>query len=259
MPDFYDLMFEVSNEERVRILEAIREEKSSFSGLARRLDITTQEVSRHFNRLMEAGLTTRDGDGYPVLTPFGKLILKQLESVQFTNYHQDYFKSHLTESLPPGFLSRLGELSGMRYQDDVMTVVHDVIRILDEAEEYVLNINLPYISSAFPHIRSFYERGLKGMFLHGPDLKLPPEMEKVREQSFTEEFLQDIWKRGLYEEKYLEVDLVLYMNEKEVAILCFPTVHGDYDFLGFTSKDPVANAWCKDVFHHYWAQGKQIR
>ena len=40
MPDFYDLMFEVSNEERVRILEAIMVERSSFSGLARRLDIT---------------------------------------------------------------------------------------------------------------------------------------------------------------------------------------------------------------------------
>ena len=119
MPDFYDLMFEVSNEERVRILEAIKEERSSFSGLARRLDITTQEVSRHFNRLMEAGLATRDRDGYPRLTPFGTLVLNQLEAVQFTNYHQDYFVSHVTEGLPGGFLSRFGELAGMRYQDDV--------------------------------------------------------------------------------------------------------------------------------------------
>ncbi|MCK5671556.1 winged helix-turn-helix transcriptional regulator, partial [Candidatus Bathyarchaeota archaeon] len=55
MPDFYDLMFEVSNEERVRILRVIEKKRTSFSGIARELDITTQEVSRHFNRLMEAG------------------------------------------------------------------------------------------------------------------------------------------------------------------------------------------------------------
>lgn len=257
MPDFFDLMFEVSNEERLRILEAINDEKSSFSALARRLDITTQEVSRHFNRLMEAGLTTRE-KGYPVLTPYGKLVLRQLEAVQFSNYHKDYFKTHVTESIPSGFLSRMGELAGMRYQDDVMRVIHDVIRILDEAEEYVLDINLPYIASAFPHIRRAYERGVKGMFLHGPELKVPPEMQQVRDESFTEEFMADLRTRDIYEEKYMELGIVLYMNEKEVAILSFPTVQGDYDFIGFTSKDPIAYQWCKEIFYHYWDQGKPI-
>ena len=73
-------MFEVSNEERVRILRVIKEKRTSFSGIARELDITTQEVSRHFNRLMEAGLTTRDKDGSPSLTPFGNILLRQLEA-----------------------------------------------------------------------------------------------------------------------------------------------------------------------------------
>jgi predicted transcriptional regulator len=258
MPDFYDLMFEVSNEERVRILEAINEERSSFSGLARRLDITTQEVSRHFNRLMEAGLTTRDREGYPSLTPFGTLILKQLEAVQFTNYHQNYFISHVTDRLPRRFLSRFGELAGMRYQDDVMRVINDAIRIIKEAEEYILDINLPYIASAFPHIRDAYNRNVKGMFLHGPDLKVPDEMRQVRDESFTDEVIDLIRQKEVYEEKYLDVDVVLYMNEKEVAILCFPTTLGDYDFRGFTSTDPDAHRWCRDMFYHFWEKGERV-
>lgn len=258
MPDFYDLMFEVSNEERVRILEAVNEEKSNFSGLARKLDITTQEVSRHFNRLMEAGLTSRDLEGYPILTQFGKLVLKQLEAVQFTNYHREYFVSHVTEGIPSSFRARFGELGGMRYQDDVMRVIHDVIRILDEAEEYVLDVNLPYIAPAFPHIRGAYERNVRGLFLHGPDLKIPPEMQRARDESFTEEFIEEVRKKDVYEEKYLDVDLVLYMNEREVAILSFPTIHGNYDFVGFTSNDSDAHEWCKDLFYHYWDKGTRI-
>ncbi len=258
MPDFYDLMFEVSNEERVRILEAIMDDRSSFSGLARRLDITTQEVSRHFNRLMVAGLTTRDNEGYPALTPFGRLILKQLEAVQFTNYHSDYFVSHVADRLPTSHVARFGELSGMRHQEDVMRVIHDVIRIIDEAEEYILDINLPYIASAFPHIRKAYERNIKGKFLHGEDLIVPDEMHQVRGESFTDDFLTSLRKMEVYEEKYLDADIVLYMNEKEVAILSFPTGQGDYDFTGFTSTDKTAHKWCKDLFYHYWTKGKRI-
>lgn len=258
MSDFYDLMFEVSNEERVRILEAINVEKTSFSGLARRLDITTQEVSRHFSRLMEARLTTRDKDGYPALTPFGRLILKQLEAVQFTNFHRDYFVEHVTDRLPPIFIARFGELGGMRHQDDVMRVIHDTIRIIDEAEEYLLDINLPYIASAFPHIRSAYERNIKGKFLHGEGLDVPDEMLRARGESFPDEFLAALREMEVYEEKYLDVDIVLYMNEKEVAILSFPTGHGDYDFTGFTSTDKTAHKWCKDLFYHYWDKGKRI-
>lgn len=259
MPDFYDLMFEVSNEERVRILEAIMQERSSFSGLARRLDITTQEVSRHFNRLMEAGLTTRDGKGHPCLTPFGTIVLKQLEAVQFTNYHRDYFVSHVADRIPGSFVTRFGELAGIRYQDDVIRVINDAIRIIDEAEEYILDVNLPYIASAFPHIRDAYERDIKGKFLHGKDLRVPEEMQQVRDESFTDDFIGSLRHKEVYEEKFLEVDFVLYMNEKEVAILCFPMRQGDYDFIGFTGNDPEALEWCKDLFYHYWDQGKRIR
>ena len=259
MPDFYDLMFEVSNKERVRILEAIREERSSFSGLARRLDITTQEVSRHFNRLMEAGLTTKDRGGHPNLTPFGILVLKQLEAVQFTNFHRDYFVSHVADKIPGSFVTRFGELGGMRLQDDVMRVIHDVIRIINEAEEYILDVNLPYIASAFPHIREAYERNIKGKFLHGTDLRIPEEMKEVRDKSFTDDFVGSLRTKDIYEEKFLDVDFVLYMNEKEVAILGFPTTHGDYDFIGFTGTSPEAHEWCRDLFYHYWEQGKRIR
>ncbi len=258
MSSFNDLMFEVSNEERVRILRVIEKNRNSFSGIARELDITTQEVSRHFNRLMEAGLTTRDREGFPSLTPFGSVILRQLESARFTSDHRDYFVSHQADWLPDMFLSRLGELSGLRFRDDVMVTVSDIIRILQEAEEYLFDINMPYVAAAFPHIRDAYDRGIPGKFLHGRDLRVPDEMQGVRDESFTDEFVREISRRGVFEERYLETDVVLYMNEKEVAVLCFPTLNNQYDFAGFTGDDPSAHEWCRDLFRHLWEKGRLI-
>jgi predicted transcriptional regulator len=82
--EFYDVIFEFSNEERVKMMKALTTERTSFSGLARSLGITTQEVSRHFNRLVESGLATRDTDGYPCLTPYGLMMLRQLGDIMFT-------------------------------------------------------------------------------------------------------------------------------------------------------------------------------
>ncbi len=258
MSSFYDLMFEVSNKERVRILRTIEKKRNSFSGIARELDITTQEVSRHFNRLLEAGLTTRDGDGYPSLTPFGSILLRQLEAARFTSDHRDYFVSHKADFLPDIFLSRLGELKGLKFRDDVMVTVSDIIRILQEADEYLLDINVPYVAAAFPHIRDAYDRGISGKFLHGTDLRIPEEMQGARDDSFTDELVREVARKGVYEERYLNVDVMLYMNEKEVAILCFPTLNNQYDFVGFTGDAPSAHEWCRELFYHMWEKGRPI-
>ena len=253
--EFYDVMFEVSNEERVNIMKALTRETTSFSGLARTLGITTQEVSRHFNRLVESGLATRDGEGHPVLTPYGVIMLRQLGSTMFTTQNKVYFRTHDASGLPDKFIGRFGELTGATYTDDIMLAIHNSIRIIREAEEYILDINLPYIASGFPHIKAAYERGIKGHFLRGANLHVPKEMQDIREEVFPDDFLDYIKREELLKDRFLEVDVILYMSEKEVALLSFPTLNGNYDYRGFTSTDPAALEWCRDLFYYYWEQG----
>ena len=256
---FHDLMFEVSNEDRVNILRELRKERSTYSDLSRKLDITTQEVSRHLSRLTENGLTTRRTDGLLELTPYGDLVLRQLNAVDFTSRHREYFLSHVLNDLPDRFVSRMGELRGCTLNLDVMVSIHRVQKILQEAEEYVWNLNLPYISSAFPHVRNIFERGLEGRFLHGEELQLPAEMRDERERVFSDDEVRSLKATGLYKERLVEAGLIIYMSEKEVALLCFPDSDGRFDYMGFTSADPDALAWCRDVFLHYWDQGKDIK
>lgn len=254
-----DLLFEVSNEDRLRIMRRLERGATSVTGLSKELELTTQESSRHLSRLGEVGLTSKDPDGNHSLTPFGRLILEQLQGLEFTSGHRDYFVSHSLAGLPPEFVGRMGELGRSAYIDDVMVTVHNVEKILREADEYVLDLNMPFVASAFPLIREAYGRGVVGRFLHTQELKLPPSMEDERMQFMDEDWIQKIMASGVQEERLTEeVGLVLYMSEREVAIIAFPTVSGRFDLLGFSSDDERTHRYCRDIFDHYWERGRPL-
>jgi predicted transcriptional regulator len=251
-------MFEVSNEDRVSILRELGKKLSTYSDLSRKLDITTQEVSRHLSRLAENGLTMRRTDGLLELTPYGGLVLRQLNALEFTSKHREYFVNHVLNDLPDKFVSRMGELRGCSLNLDVMVSIHRVQKILQEAKEYVWDLNLPYIASAFPYIRNIFDRGVEGRFLHGGELELPDEMRGERERVFSDEQVRSLKAIGVYKERLVEAGLIIYMSEKELALLCFPETDGRFDYMGFTSTDPDALEWCSDVFLHFWEQGTDV-
>ena len=165
MESLCDLLFEVSNEDRLRLLRELRDHEMNVTAIARAIEVTTQEVSRHLSRLTEVGLTEKDPDGPYRLTPFGMLTLTQIQGLEFTSKHRRYFKNHTVSNLPQRFLLRLGELQASEYLDDVMVVIHTIEKIIKEADDHLLDLNVPYIASAFPHIRDAFMRGVKGRFL----------------------------------------------------------------------------------------------
>ncbi|MFA9496702.1 MAG: transcriptional regulator FilR1 domain-containing protein, partial [Candidatus Bathyarchaeota archaeon] len=69
--------------------------------------------------------------------------------------------------------------------------------------------------------------------------------------------MQDYWVKGNLEYRYLdEINLKIYMSEKEVALLSLPKIDGEVDMFGFTSSDPKFHRWCSDLFDYYWARSK---
>ena len=54
-----DLLFELSNEDRLGILTRLHGEATNVTGLAKRLDLTLQECSRHVSRLIDTRIVSR--------------------------------------------------------------------------------------------------------------------------------------------------------------------------------------------------------
>jgi predicted transcriptional regulator len=252
-----DLLFEVSNEDRLRILRRLQEGVLNVTGLSRALDLTTQESSRHLSRLGDVGLTGRDADGLYSLTPYASLVLRQLGGFEFTSAHKDYFLSHTLESLPGEFLCRISELAESTYVDDVMVAIYNVERAVQRAEEYFWIVTDQYPVSSFPLLTDAYDRGVRVRTIDAANWDPPPQLKEGVRREDAEAVLR-ARRTGAVDERILgRLDVVLWMSEKEVAGLAFPTLEGRFDYLGFNSADEKAHKWCSDLFNYYWDRGEK--
>jgi len=251
MQELCDLLFEFSNEDRLRILKSLAEETANVTNLARSLDLTTQEASRHLSRLGDVGLTVKDPEGFYRITTFGSLALRQMSGIEFTSLHRDYFREHSLDDLPLRFTERIGELAGSRRIDDVMVVFHAIERIIDEADEYIYRLTDRYLMMAIPQLEEATARGVRFRLLRTKDFEFPPDWPGEGN------VLVDARLKGTFKIKASDTaNVFMAINEKEVAAIAFPLADGRYDYLGFSSTDPVVHAWCKGLYEHYWVTAK---
>ncbi len=247
MEDLCDILFEVSNEDRLRILKALREEPRNLTALARGLDLSTQEASRHAARLSAVGLAAKDPEGLYALTPYGHLTLDQLRGIEFTSRCRDYFNAHTAEDLPPEYGARLGELSGATPVEDVMVVIHNIEKMIREAEEYIYRLTDRYLMMALPLLEEAVDRGVEFRLMRTRDFEFPPDWpgEGV--------ILREARLRGQFQIRASDSALIfIAMSEKEVGALSFPSAKGRFDYLGFTASDEESHRWCLDLYLHYW-------
>ena len=247
MEDLCDILFEVSNEDRLRILKALREEPRNLTALARSLGLSTQEASRHAARLSAVGLAAKDPEGLYALTPYGCLTLDQLRGIEFTSRCRDYFNAHTAEDLPPEYGARLGELSCATPVEDVMVVIHNIEKMIREAEEYIYRLTDRYLMMALSLLEEAVDRGVEFRLMRTRDFEFPPDWpgEGV--------ILKEARLRGQFQVRASDSALIfIAMSEKEVGALSFPSAKGRFDYLGFTASDEESHRWCLDLYLHYW-------
>jgi len=250
-----DLYFELSNEDRLEILRRLEGETLNVTGIARELDITNQECSRHLSRLSEAMLVERNPEGGYSLSQYGRLSLRLISGQSFVSEHRDYFNAHSLDVHPQEFVARIGELQGGKPADNAMVTCGIVENIMRGAEESLCMIHDQYLPSILPLCVSALKRGVE---LRSVELKAKPpgrSLDPIRPDYITledEEYFIRLWHEGRINSLFSEeVHVFLYINEKE-ALIAFPLTEGGFDYLGFSSEDPVFHKYCLDVFEFYY-------
>lgn len=163
MENLCNLLFELSNEDRLRLLHQLTKEAMNVTSLSKALNLTTQETSRHLSRLGDVGLTQKDAEGLHHLTQYGELALKQLEGLHFITHHRDYFASHSLVHLPREFVYRIGDLASSTPVKEVVVAFANVEKMAEEAEEYIWTITDQYLisRSALASFTQAYNRDVK--------------------------------------------------------------------------------------------------
>ena len=97
-------LIEIASEKRIGILAAIAEKPLKHAQIARRLDMTGSETTRHLNRLLSAGLVTRNSGGEYEATNLAHLINAGLPFFRFMTTNREFLVSHDLSVLPQEFI-----------------------------------------------------------------------------------------------------------------------------------------------------------
>lgn len=235
-----ELLFELSSDERLKILGYLREENLKLSHIAQRLGLSLPECSRHLQRLTDVLLIERDPDGAYELTPYGVLSLSLLPGLEFTSRHKEYFQTHDISYLPPEFIHRIGELTEGTLAQDMVTGIRLVDLFYKNTEEYAWMLSDQVIVNVVELVEEKVEEGVQFRAIF-PEVFTPPPG-----------YVPSI---GPERRTLPSINMRLMLNEKE-ALVCFPERNGRVDYAPFTSSDPVFHEWCRDLYLYYWERAK---
>jgi predicted transcriptional regulator len=237
-----DLLFELSNEDRLKILIELEKGPRSLVKIAKELSTSPQGTSRNVARLVETSIIRRNPDGEYELTQYGRVSLRLLSSYEFLSRNRQYFLSHDASVLPYQFVDRLGELRVSSFQGDFVTNYVLEEEMGKQAEKYVYSMGTQFNANSPPIVAEKLKLGVKFRSIF-PDTVVPPPGFRPA--------------AGVDRRLLPKVRVGFTMTDKK-AMFGLPTLDGKMDGENFVSEDPKFLRWCLDLFNYYWDQGKPI-
>lgn len=247
---------ELASEQRIRIIFLLLNKKSRVSSMAKKLNVTAQEVSRNFDRMANSGLIKKERDGFFHISTYGKAVCSQIPSLAFLLNNKKFFEDHNFGSIPSKFIQRIGALENTQHIDGVVKVFDKWKQIYKNANEYVFDLLSEMPLDLMEVLVKRVKKGIKYQHIISESAKIPIGRKKFLEKiGFNELLEKDLIRRRMI--KRVSVSVIL--NEKECAVI-FPSKKGDPDLREmFYGTDRIFHEWCIDYFKYCWNRSDTFR
>jgi len=246
---------ELASEQRLKILANLNSRSSRVSTLAKKIDVTPQEIHRNLERLSNTGFVKKGVDEHFHITTIGKLMLSQMPLMFFITKNQKYFATHDVGVLPAKFSRRLGVLENCNHIRGVTNVLDAWRNIYKKSKEYVCDLINEFPVGMDEVLINRIKDGV--IYRHG----------LIQDLNEHEDRVDNLKKHGYYDlidqkkierRETQETGTVLILNEKEAGII-FPTTDGEPDLRHmFYGNSMLFQDWCLDYFEYFWKKGKNI-
>lgn len=252
-----ELSFELSNPDRLRIMQVLKDVPMKLTDISGSIDITHQQCLRHLRRLIDVLLVERNHEGLYELSSFGELVLQLMPSLIFVSQYGEYFSTHSVSHLPSEFVARIGDLRESMLLFNVMEALSEIESIVKAADEYIKVIINKRTHSLRPHIADAVRRGIRLKSLsvtsYVPNIDVKREINQKDEHDIIEAEKEG---RVMVADQD-DFPVYMYMSEKAI-FLALPLHDNSFDYTGFCSSSPEAVRFCNDLFEYYWGKTRII-
>ncbi|MFB5606899.1 MAG: helix-turn-helix transcriptional regulator [Candidatus Nitrosomaritimum yanchengensis] len=240
---------ELASEVRLKILSELMQKPSRVTILAKKFNVTAQEVHRNFDRMSTMGLIQKQKNNFYAITTFGKAMYAQIPSISFLSRNKEFFKNHSFENMSPKFLRRIGELNNCEQISGVSKTLEVWKKIYQDANEYIFNVLSETPLDLIELMIKRVKLGAKYKHIISENASIPKGRKKLLEKSGFYPLLES----GKIERRMLKsVQISVILNENSAAIM-FPDLSGTPDLRSmFYSEDAEFRNWCLDYFKHCW-------
>lgn len=246
---------ELASEQRLKILANLNSKPHRVSSLAKKLDVTSQEIHRNLERLSNSGFVIKKSDEHFHITTIGQLMLSQMPLMFFVTKNQKYFSSHDVGTLPAKFSRRLGVLENCEHIKGVTNVLDTWKKIYKNSKKYVFDLIDESPAGMDEILVKRIKNGIKYRHIVSSNLNEPEDRISILKKLGYYELIQ----QGKIERKEIPTaKSILILNEKEAGIV-FPTVDGEPDLRHmFYGNNTQFHEWCVDYFEYNWKKAKTI-
>ncbi|MCV0392719.1 MAG: transcriptional regulator [Nitrosopumilus sp.] len=246
---------ELASEQRLRILSNLTIRPHRVSQMAKKLNVTSQEIHRNLERLSNSGFVKKGTDEHFHITTVGQLMLSQMPLMLFVSTNQKYFLSHDIGQLPVKFARRLGVLENCEHIKGVTLVLDTWKKIYKNSKEFICDI----VNESPPGMDDALLKRIKNDVKYRHIFRKDLKEHEGREEDLQKLGYYDLIKKNKIERKEIgNIGTILILNEKEAGII-FSTSDGEPDLRHmFYGKTSMFHEWCMDYFEHYWKKAKKI-
>lgn len=251
----YDLLFEISNEDRHRILQLIQRKPLRITDIAKEMSLNNPETRRHLSRLQKVSLIQRDVGGNYSLTPYGEASLLLVEEFEFLSKNRGFFKTHTISKIPRGLAKQIGELEASTIITSPLDFFRHTENLIKESKEYIWLLASQFPLNSLPAIANAVDRGVKLRVIETRDRILNPDLDALTSEE-TKALIKTRHTPLVEERMVDEVNTYMLLSESR-SVLAFPSPDLQIDFNGFTANDDRSLGWCRTLYQHYWDEAEQ--
>ncbi len=245
------ILFELSNEERLRIFKALFNEKKKHSDLEQELNLPGSEISRHLKRLNESHLIRKSLNHQYSITNLGKIFYQILDIFEVSIKLREFFNTHSISMIPMELMLQLGSLK-------TIEIGMKTIQNLELREELIRNaekaiyITMDQIqSSIIPIIESNIQN-------NSMDIRILVDKSNINLEQNNLDFFkkEDLANNTNVYDKNLEFSLLI--TDKGAMLFLEKDGEIDYNQCLLDNNESFID-WTTELFEYYWSKGVQFR